>query len=176
VPNQHKIPETRSAGVTAAATLGILCSISALLVWGWFFLSMMSIPADRSGRHFYELHPVTFFALATLPPLLVAMGLRISVGLFQLKSWARRGALLWAVLAFVFSSLIIAFKPYETFAIPDELVSPLASVKQLLAISFVVFTFPLGAWWLLYFTRGRVAAQFGSSVEEDSAVTPAKPA
>jgi hypothetical protein len=176
VTNRHQIPGTRSAGVTAAATLGILCSVSALLVWGWFFLSMMSIPADGSGRHFYELHTDTFLALAILPPLLVAMGLRISVGLFQLKPWARRGALLWAVLAFVFSSLIIAFKPYETFAIPDDLVSPVASIKQLLAISFVVFTFPLGAWWLLYFTRGRVIAQFAPSASEETPASPAKPA
>lgn len=170
--NQARLPEARSAGVTAAATLGILCSLSALVVWGWFFLSMMSVPVDGRGKHFYETHPFVFLTMGVIPPVLVALGLRISIGLFHLKSWARRGALLWAVLAFVFSSLLIAFQPYETFAIRDELVSPVASVKQLLAISFVVFTFPLGAWWLIYFTRRRVIDQFASVAKQDTGQIP----
>jgi len=166
-----RIPEARSAGVTAAATLGILCSLSALVVWGWFFLSMLSVPVDRQGKHFYEAHPFVFLTLGVIPPVLVAFGLRISIGLFHLKPWARRGALLWAVLAFVCSSLIIAFQPYETFAIRDEIVSSVASLKQLLAISFVVFTFPLGAWWLIYFTRQHVIAQFAAAAKQDAANT-----
>jgi hypothetical protein len=157
---ETQIEETRSAGVTAAATLGILCCISAFLVWGWFFLLLLSVPVDGTGKHVYETHTLLFFTIAIIPPLLVALGIRTSIGLFHLKSWALKGASLWAVLAFVSSSLLIAFQPYETFVIREEFVSSVSSVKQLLAISFVVFTFPLGVWWLFYFTRPYVIRQF----------------
>lgn len=149
-----------SAGVTAAATLGVLGSLSALFAWGWFFRSMLSLPLDSNGKHAYQAHPVSFFAIALVPPLLIALGIRTSMGLFQLRPWARRGALLWAALALLFSSFVIAFHPYETFVIRDEFVSSEVSFKQLLAVSFVIFTFPVAAWCLLYFTRKRVIAQF----------------
>jgi hypothetical protein len=158
---EQPIAASRSAGITAAATLGILCSLSALLVWGWFFLSMMSLPADGSGRRIYETHTLLFVAFTAVPPLLVALGIRTSIGMFQLKPWALKGAVIWAVVAFVLSSLLIAFQPYETFAIREEFVSSASSQKQLLAFSFVIFTFPLGAWWMFYFTRPHVIRQFG---------------
>ncbi len=160
---ENRIEETRSAGITAAAALGILCSISAFLVWGWFFLLMMSLQIGDNGKHLYETHTLIFLTFTIIPPLLIALGLRTSIGLFHLKSWALKGALIWAVLSFVCSSLLIAFQPYETFAIRDEFVSSVSSQKQLLAISFVIFTLPLGAWWMLYFTRPHVIRQFGKS-------------
>lgn len=160
VLTENRVEKTRSAGVTAAATLGILGSASALGVWGWFFLSMLSIPVNRHGKHFVQLHPIAFVLTALIPPLLIATGIRISIGLFQLRPWARRGALLWAALALLFSASVIAFYPYETFVIHDDLESPIASFRQLLAFSFVIFSFPVAGWCLLYFTRKRVIAQF----------------
>ena len=168
---EKRVMEKRSAGVTAAATLGILGSISALFAWGWFFLSVLALPVDGHGRHAYESHPVSFFAIALVPPLLIGTGLRIGIGLFQLRGWARRGALLWASLALVFSSGMIAFRPYETFVIPESFVSPEVSFRQLLAVSFVIFTFPFGAWWLILFTRRHVIAQFEPSGPLESAGT-----
>jgi hypothetical protein len=159
-PTSNPIEHIRSAGVTAAATLGILGSVSALLVWGWFFLSLLSIPVDRHGKHYTQLHPFAVLVTAMIPPLLIAMGIRISIGLFQLRPWARRGALVWAALALLFSASVIAFYPYETFVIREDLVTPVVSFKQLLAFSFVIFTFPVAGWCLLYFTRRRVIAQF----------------
>jgi len=171
VLEEKPVAAVRSAGVTAAATLGILGSVSALFAWGWVFVSMVGLPRDNQGRHVYEVHPISFFAIALIPPILIAMGIRTSIGLFQLKSWARRGALLWATLALIFSSAVIAFRPYETFVISDNFVSPQASLRQLLAVSFVIFTFPFGAWWLLYFTRKRVIAQFELPATGDSTLT-----
>lgn len=165
---QNQVAEPRSAGVTAAATLGILGSVSALFAWGWVLLALLELPRDTHGRHAFELHPFSFLAIALGPPLLIAMGLRISIGLFQLRSWARRGALLWATLALAFSSAVIAFRPYETFVISDNFVSAAVSLRQLLAVSFVIFTFPFGAWWLVYFTRKHVIAQFEPAVAQDS--------
>ncbi len=167
ISTQNPVEQIRSAGVTAAASLGILGGVSALLVWGWFFLSTVNLPADSHGNHSYQAHPVSFFTFALIPPLLIALSIRTSIGLFQLKPWARRSALLWAAFALLFSSLVIAFRPYETFAIREEYVSSLESLKQLLAVSFVIFTFPVGAWCLLYFTRKRVIAQFDRALQKD---------
>jgi hypothetical protein len=160
---QNRVEQTRSAGVTVAATLGILGSLSAFLAWGWFSLSMLGLPVDRQGKHFSQLHPIAFFVTALIPPVLIAAGIRISIGLFQLKPWARLGTLLWATIALFFSSSVIAFYPYETFVIREDFVTPLVSFKQLLAFAFVIFTFPVAGWCLLYFTRKRVIAQFSLS-------------
>jgi hypothetical protein len=165
-------PRTPSAGITAAATLGALGSLSALFAWGWFFLTMLSMPIDEKGKHVYQTHPLSFFAIALIPPLLIAMALRTSIGLFQLRPWARNAALLWAALALLFSSSVIAFRPYETFIIPEEFASNLASFKQLLALSFVIFTFPVAAWCLLYFTRKRVIAQFADPIPYSAPESP----
>ncbi len=168
----NRAATVRSAGVTAAATLGVLGSISALFAWGWFFVSMLNLPKDDQGKHVYQTHPFSFFAIAAVPPLLIALGLRTSIGLFQLRPWARRGALLWAGLALLFSSFVIAFRPYETFIIREEFVSSEVSFKQLLAVSFVIFTFPVAAWCLLYFTRKRVIAQFGENTQASAPLSP----
>lgn len=169
VLSNNPVVGSRSAGVTAAATLGILGSISALFAWGWFVHAMFGLPADSHGKQVYETHPISFFGIALLPPLLIGMGFRIGIGLFQLRPWARRGALLWATLALAFSSAVIAFRPYETFVIPNELVSGEVSFRQLLAVGFVIFTFPFGAWWLILFTRRHVIAQFEAAARLKSA-------
>jgi hypothetical protein len=151
---------TRSAGVTASATLAMLGSASALLVWGWVFRGLATLPQDQHGRYAYQTHPLSFLSLALVPPLLVAIGLRMGVGLFQLKPWARKTALLWAAIALTFSLSVIAFRPYQTFVIPEKFVTEAESLKQLLAIAMVIFTLPVSVWWIFYFTRSSVKLQF----------------
>jgi hypothetical protein len=82
------------------------------------------------------------------------------VGLFQLKPWARRAALGWAVLALCFSLAMIAFRPFETFFIPERFVSETESFKQLLALSLVMATLPVGVWWIFFFRLPSVKKQF----------------
>jgi hypothetical protein len=161
-------PHTRSAGVTAAATLALLGGASALFVWGWFFRGLLDLPADSTGKHAYQSHPVAFFSLMLVPPFLIALGLRTGVGLFQVKMWARKAAIYWAVIALAFSLSVIAFRPYETFVIPDRYVTDAESLKQLLAVSMVIFIFPVSVWWLFYFTRRGVKRQFEDSHSESS--------
>ena len=158
----------RSAGVTASATLAILGSASALLVWGWVFRGLATLPRDAQGQHAYQSHPIAFFSLALVPPLLIVIGLRMGVGLFQLRPWARKAALLWAGMALTFSLSVIAFRPYQTFVIPEQFVSDAESLKQLLAIAMVIFTFPVSVWWIFYFTRPSVKIQFQAANFADS--------
>jgi hypothetical protein len=105
---------------------------------------------------------LAFSILALLPPVFVAVGVRTSIGLFQLKSWARRAAMLMAIIGLVLSLTMIAMRPFQTFFIPDQFVSDLQSLKQLLAIAFVFMLLPISVWWLFFFRFKGVKAQFES--------------
>jgi magnesium-transporting ATPase (P-type) len=160
---------SRSAGVTAAATLAILGGVTALFVWGNFFLMLMNAPPDENGRHLYQTHTVAFLLIALVPSGLIALGIRTGIGLFQLRSWARSAALIWASLALIFCLAMIAFRPFETFFIPDHFVSDLESLKQLVAISFILLLFPVSLWWLFLFRSKSVKLQFLPADSESAA-------
>jgi hypothetical protein len=150
----------RSAAVTCAAALAILGSATALLVWGSFFLDLLNTEADVRGRKIYEAHPIITFLVGTVPFFLIASGFRTGIGLFQLKPWARRAALVWAGVALLFCSWFIAFRPFETFIIPEHFVSEVESLKQLLALSLVFATLPVSVWWIFLFRMESVKRQF----------------
>lgn len=161
----------RSAGVTAAATLAVLGGTGAFFLWGWLFLSLLKLPPDSNGHHVYQAHPLVFALIALVPPFLVALGLRTGIGLFQLRPWARKAALLWAAIALAFCLSTIALRPFETFAIPEHFVTEVESTKQLLAVSAVFMLLPISLWWLFFFRLKGVVAQFegrkttGTSIE-----------
>ena len=157
----------RSAGVTCAAALAILGSASALFVWGSLFLNVLNQPSNAQGKHLYELYPFTLFLIFSVPLFLIASGIRTGIGLFQLKPWARRAALLWAGVALCFCLYMIAFRPFETFSIPEHFVSELDSFKQLLAISLIVALFPIGVWWIFYFRLPAVKRQFEQPAQQE---------
>ena len=159
----------RSAGVTCAATLAILGSGSALFVWGSFFLGVLNSPPIIHDKHLYEIYPFSLFLLFAVPLFLIASGIRTGIGLFQLKPWARRAALLWAGVALSFCLFMIAFRPFETFFIPERFVSDVESLKQLLAISLLVALFPVSLWWIFFFRLPSVKRQFEESAEPEPA-------
>ena len=150
----------RSAGVTTAATLAILGSVTAFLFWGNFFLTILNSPPDTHGKHFYETHAVVFFFVATVPAALTALGIWTGIGLFQLRPWARLAILTWASIALVFCLLLIAFRPFETFFFPDHFVSDLESLKQFLAIAMILLLLPVSVWSLFFFRTKSVKLQF----------------
>jgi hypothetical protein len=158
----------RSAGVTAAATLAMMGSAALILLWGSLFLDLLNLPADSAGRRVYHTHLGLFLLIALVPPLLAALGFRTGIGLFQLRPWARRAALLWASIALLFCLAMIALRPYETFAIPEHLVSEAESVKQLLAVSLIFMLLPISIWWLFFFRLARVVCQFESPGDHPS--------
>ena len=157
----------RSAGVTAAAMLAVLGSVIAFFLWGWLFLPLVNSPPNSNGQHAYQAHPLPFALVALIPPFLVALGLRTGIGLFQLRPWARKAALLWAAIALAFCLSMIALRPFETFAIPEHLVTEAESLRQLLAVSIVFMLLPVSIWWLFFFRLKNVVEQF-----EDRSTTP----
>ena len=144
----------------------------ALFIWGASILPLINLQPDISGKHLYEVRPLAFALVALVPPMLIALGLGTGIGLFQLRSWARRAALLWASIALAFCLSMIALRPFETFAIPEQFVTEVESMRQLLAISVVVMLLPVSIWWLFFFRLKSVVAQFDaprapSSLSED---------
>ena len=161
-------PPSRSAGVTAAATFLILQCIAVLGVWGYFLVNMANAVLDQQGHHIYELYPKAFALYALLPPLILAICVRTAIGLFELRPWARIGAMVWAVLALIACLWLIAFRPFETFVIPEHFVREIDSLRQLFAISFVFMLFPTSVWWLFLFRMKNVKAQFRLNMAEES--------
>jgi hypothetical protein len=156
-------PLPRSAGVTAAATLAMLCCVSALILWSYSFLAIVNAPPNDNGKHLYEVFPISFLTIALAPPMLIALGFLTALGLFRLRPWARIAALTWASIALSFCLAMIAFRPFETFFFPDHFVSDLQSFKQLISISFLVMVMPISTWWLLMFRLPNVKLQFAST-------------
>lgn len=157
----------RSASVTCAAALAILGSVSAFYVWGSLFLGVLNSPPVSHGKHLYELYPFTLLLMFSVPLFLIASGIRTGIGLFQLKPWARRAALMWAGVALFFCLYMIAFRPFETFFIPDHFVSEVESFKQLLAISLIVALFPISVWWIFLFRIPSVKRQFERPLQSE---------
>ncbi|MGB7845340.1 MAG: hypothetical protein WBL63_06975 [Candidatus Acidiferrum sp.] len=163
----------RSASVTAAATLALLGSITAFFIWGSIFLSLLNAPTDDRGKHLYQTHTAEFLLIAVVPSALIALGIQTGIGLFQLRGWARLAALIWASIALLFCLVMIAFRPFETFYIPERFVTEFESFKQLAAIASVFMLFPISVWWLFFFRSKRVKMQFlaansGSSSQDPS--------
>jgi len=160
-------PRPRSAGVTAAATFAILGCISALCVWAYIVLNLADTPASEQGHRFYEIYTTPFLLIALLPPLVLATLMRTAIGVLQLRPWARIASMVWAALALTVSLSLIAFRPFETFVIPEHFVHEVDSLRQLFAISFVFMLLPASLWCLFLFRMKCMKAQFGvRSVEE----------
>ncbi|HKM67668.1 MAG TPA: hypothetical protein VJX70_10920 [Candidatus Acidoferrum sp.] len=150
----------RSAGVTCAAALAVLGSATGFYVWSSLFLGVLNAEPDSHGKHLYELHPIPLFFMASVPLFLIASGIRTGIGLFHLKTWARKAALLWAAVAVCFCLWMIAVRPFETFFIPEHFVSDVESFKQLLAISLIFALLPVSVWWIFFFRLPSVKRQF----------------
>jgi hypothetical protein len=157
----------RSAGVTAAATLALLGCGAAFFFWAYFLLTLLNLPADTNGKHLYQVFPIAFLVIALVPPAVIAVGIRTGIGLFHLRPWARVSAMVWAAITLALCLGLIAFRPFETFFISDRFVGQLESLKQLVAIAFVILLFPVSVWWLFLFRTKGVKLQFQAANMEN---------
>jgi hypothetical protein len=152
--------QSRSAGVTAAATYAILCCTTAFVVWGYVFLILLNAAPSDDGHYFYQLFPVKFLLVALLPPAVIGFGVRTAVGLLHLRPWARWTSMVLAAIFLVLSLVIIAFRPFETFVIPHQFVNQGVLTQQMIWFSFVIMLLPASIWWLFYFRTRKVKLQF----------------
>jgi hypothetical protein len=167
-------PRPRSAGVTAAATYAVLCSAVAFFYWAFTVLRLLNAPHDDQGRSFYESFPVAFFFIALIPPAIIGAAVRIAVGLFQRRPWARVTSMIGAGVCVAVCLGFIAFRPFQTFVIPQHFVSQVVLTRQMASVSMLIMLLPVSIWWLFYVRTRNVKEQFAAGdFGDDRAVAPA---
>jgi hypothetical protein len=168
----------RSAGVTVIAILSLL---GCVLLLGLAIL-MMLVP------FFMELAQRTANPPPPQPPLFRAMmmlaafvyvlpaiwGVITAVGLFRLRNWARISTIAFSILLMGmsgFSALATAFVP-----LPEDPAAPgLATAIRLGMGTYSIFLLAIGVWWLIFFTRPGVKAQFVPSFPAQGVASAPRP-
>jgi len=154
----------RSAGVTVIAALALVGSAVTLLMGVLTLVIMMfaPIPAAAQGSVPQAFMKGIFFVLSLMYLLPAVWGLATGIGLIRLKNWARISTIVFSVLLIVggcFGGLIIAVMPFPST--PASNVDPAAmSAIRIAMVSFWLALPGIGLWWLVFFTRTSVKAQF----------------
>jgi hypothetical protein len=165
----------RSVGVTVSAVLAMVGSLLALAFGLLMALGLFMAPAQPPPGS--DLPPEFFKTILLLAPFVYILpavwGIVTSVGLFQMKNWARISIIVFAALltlgGFLGSigalALAVATPPSN---LPGE-------VMVLTRIFFAVFTalqLGIGIWWLVFFNRPKVRALFQAARGEFAVAVP----
>lgn len=166
LPQRERLPSVTAAGIVAAifACFGILgCGLVLLLLLVAPHLPKDSgPPAMPEGLRALVGAMYVFFLAVCVGELVVA------INVFRRRNWARILMLVWAG----FMVAVCAFGMIGIFLIGDVLSKTQPQVPDqgafLLFVrlfTFVIYGIPLavGIWWLILFTRPRVAAAFQNS-------------
>ncbi len=165
---RESLPAVIAAGVVAIlfSLLGVLGS---LLVG----VSLIILPetqrragvpsAPAATRAMSEVMMVFFLALAVF-------GIFVGIGVLRRRNWARIAILIWAGFMTFVSICAIAFVLLIFSAIPMQLpntadAAPVMRFMKLFVVFFYGIPAGVGVWWLILFTRKRVATAFTNPVE-----------
>jgi hypothetical protein len=146
----------RSAGVTVIATFALLGSLFLLACSGLIVLGM-AIQGNAVNVPNAKLGLVFVIVLFLIPAI---WGTTTSIALYRVKRWARISTLIFAgLLSFVgvTSPLFLLAIPLPTTPGADP--SIIAGVKIGMTGVYLMLA-AIGIWWLVYFTRPAVKAQF----------------
>ncbi|HTR26022.1 MAG TPA: hypothetical protein VMI10_18760 [Terriglobales bacterium] len=169
-------PRLRSGGVTVIAVFSFLGSLFMLLMavlMAAFTVFSDNIPHDS------PLPPGFFRIVMVLSALfylaLAAWGITTCIGLFFLKAWARISIIVFAVLLALcsgFSALsftIFGFAASRNLQLEASV--PTGFWVGMIGVALAITG--IGIWWIVYFTRASVKAQFVAPVLINSPVSPA---
>lgn len=165
----------RSAGVTVIAVLQILGSTVSLLMGLAMFALMRLVPLGHmkpEQQATAPLLPIVGGVWAVMGAGFCAWGVATAVGLLKLKPWARISTLIYAGLLVAFTvlpALFIAVMPTPPESKMDA--ASFVIFKIVMALFYLAFSL-IGVWWLIYFTRRGVKAQFYGSEPPPPSVRP----
>jgi hypothetical protein len=158
------VPEkNRSAGITVIAVLqligsALLLALAALMA----FAMIMATPPPNDPR----LPPMFFTVMRIVLPFFYAIpavwGIVTAVGLLQLKNWARISTIVISVLLIVFgafgvlTSMVFFLKPPPGNGVDTKIFSIIGAATALSALAQI----GIGIWWMVFFNRASVKAQF----------------
>lgn len=162
-------PHRRSASVTAAGVVAIVCS--ALTSFG-VLLGTLGLLFSFGLSHRLPSPPfvqVMTFAMMIIFLAISVFGIFAGIGLLRLKNWARIATLVWAGITVPNSAFIILL--FVLIPIPTPPGTPPNFVYLFRFFSVLFYGIPLtiAVWWLILFTRKSVAAQFAVQTNESIA-------
>lgn len=153
----------RSGDVTAAAVV-LLCGSGLLLLLGGFTVLTMVMAAAPAGQG--QVGVAGMLMMVAMYAGLAGWGIATGVGVLKLRPWARISMIVisaFAMAGCVFGGIGI-FAAQTLLKGGQQAQLPAAAVNMMLAIFGFVLVMPLGIaiWWMILFTRKRVAMEFAS--------------
>jgi hypothetical protein len=158
------VPEkNRSAGITVIAILALIGSALLLLLAAFMaFAMIVATPPANDPR----LPPMFFTAMRVVLPLFYALpavwGIVTAIGLLQLKNWARISTIVFSILLMVFgvfgmlTAMVFFLKPPPGNGLDPKMFSIIGAVSAVFALAQI----GIGIWWMVFFNRAKVKAQF----------------
>jgi hypothetical protein len=154
----------RSAGITVIAVLALIGSALLLTMAVLIAISMIAMPIPASNDA--QLPPMFFKVFRIVIPFIYALpavwGIVTAVGLLQLRNWARISTIVFSVLLVVFgafgmlTSMVFFLKPPPGNDLDPKTFSLIGAFTALFALAQI----GVGIWWLVFFNRASVKAQF----------------
>ncbi|MGH9865834.1 MAG: hypothetical protein ACRD4H_10515 [Candidatus Acidiferrales bacterium] len=147
---------SRSAGVIASAVVLIL--ISAMTAFGGVGVLAGFVTVRIAGAKVLSSIPTV---VATGAALLVVAGWGIATGVGLLRG---RG---WAWVSVLILAVLLAFASFPSLAAEPRLIRTITGIPTVgafptfISAQFGLVPLPLAVWWIVYFTRKSVRAQFG---------------
>jgi hypothetical protein len=158
----------RSAGVTVIAVLSLIGSALTILMSIFMAVLMVVITsiAATPERSDFPAPPafvkiiLLFSALMLLLPAI--WGIISSIGLFRLKNWARISTIVFSVLLILMGGFgLLASLLMPNPSAPNyPIASSVMVIQRIFMAVFYLVHLGIGIWWLVFFTRPKVAQQF----------------
>jgi hypothetical protein len=156
--------KNRSAGITVIAVLALIGSALMLGLAVLMAIVMIAVPTPTPTD--FPFPPMFFKVFMIVLPLFYAApavwGIVTAIGLLQLKNWARISTIVFSVLLIVFgafgmlTSMVFFLKPPPGNGLDPRVLSSIG----LAAAVFSLAQMGIGIWWMIFFNRAGVKAQF----------------
>ena len=157
------LEKNRSAGITVIAILQLIGSVLLLVLAAFMaFAMIVATPPANDPR----LPPMYFTVMRVVLPFFYAIpavwGIITAVGLLQLKNWARISTIVISILLIVFgafgvlTSMVFFLKPPPTNGVDPKMFTIIGAVAAVFALAQI----GVGIWWMVFFNRAGVKAQF----------------
>jgi hypothetical protein len=159
--------------VTAAAVVAIIFGAFGVLGGLLIEISMLLLPdvQTSAGRPAMPPGARSMAAIVWLFLIAVAVfGIFVGVGIVRRRNWARISILVWGGFMSVVSAITIPVLFFVFSAMPgmmpkDADAAPVISMMKWISVLFYGIPLGVGIWWLVLFTRPRVAAAFTAPVD-----------
>jgi hypothetical protein len=159
------VPEkNRSAGITVIAVLQLIGSALTLALAAFMAFAMIVAPTPPQNDP--QLPPMFFKMIRVMVPLFYALpavwGIVTAVGLLQVKNWARISTIVFSVVLMVFgafgmlTAMVFFLKPPAGNGLDPKMFSIIGAVSAVFALAQI----GIGIWWMAFFNRAVVKAQF----------------